>query len=888
MSMKLEDAFHPFNYSTEGRKTPLPAFVSIGELIKGKLAAGKDRTAVCVGGEEYSYARLDEMVNSIAAQLVLKGAGPGEIVGVHIERTIDLVASALAVIQIGACYMPIDSEYPEDRVKFMLGDVDVRVFLTDNDSYSWGNLDCRKLKIDRFIFEHHSPGVMARVPRPDDPSFIVYTSGSTGNPKGVALSRQNLSDFLKHFEKAPGYSESDRVMGLSSISFDMSFMEIVLPFVYGASLHLLDRFERRDPREIVKILKTGKITKLFATPSHLKSIVDYGLSDKQENLTIISAGEPLQHTLALSLVKSSGKVYNIYGPTETTIFTNIKEITADTEVVTIGKPVPGTTILLMDEHGKPVTDSGELGEIYIGGKGVGLGYLNREELNREKFILDPLPNKLGRYYRTGDLAVWTADGELICKGRMDQQVKIRGQRVELCEIENAIALDKAVEHVIVEKTTAENGDDELIALLSFRNGEKLSGNPDKWIASCKNKLRLTLPTYMVPGNFVVVDNFELNQNGKVDRKNARKLFQPVAVESSFPPASTQTKGKNETVNILLELWNKFLEISDNQLDEDFFFLGGHSLLAVDLISAVEKKFGLNLPLLFLFEYPTVNSMALKLDRLTAAKTVESSVLVRFKEGNPEKVLFFIHGVGLNPIEIKTLNEYMDDDQTIWGLQSPGIQNKKNKPLDNIEEIAGLYIAEIKKLGYSGQYKLLGNSFGGQIAFEMAKQLLNAGEEIGFLGMIDTVASIKSGYPKNVFGRIGMLGRKIPFEISFLLDDPVFYLKYRVSYIKEKVQKNRIPKTPGDDGDLKARIMQIESINMKAWENYKHEFIDTTITLFLAEKRTFFVPDFDTFGWSEFVRHLKTVHMPGEHANMLKPPHGEKFSRTLQNLLNSSD
>lgn len=887
---KIEVILNSLSTPIEKNDTAISGFVSLGELLQKKMAAGGEKLAVVSAGQEYNLSELNAKVKSIATLLLSKGAGPGKIVGVHLERTVDLVASALAVIQIGACYMPIDSEYPEERVKFMLEDVDVLVFLTDNEDYAWDKLSSKKIILNNLVYENHTPHFLATAAKPQDPLFIVYTSGSTGTPKGVALSQQNLSDFLLHFKYAPGYNESDRVLGLSSISFDMSFMELVLPFVYGASLHLFDRFERRDSREIVKTLNKGSITKLYATPSHLKSILEYGLSTNLKGLTIISAGEPLQHSLAQSLMMHSGKVYNIYGPTETTIFSNIKEITEDTQEITIGRPVKGTTILLVNDQGKLITKAGELGEVYIGGKGVALGYLNRDLLNQERFIQSSPGGKPGRFYRSGDLAVWTEQGELICKGRMDQQVKIRGQRVELCEIENRIATDAAVEHVIVEKVIAENGQDELVALLSFKNGKKVSLDSEKWVADCKAKLVNTLPVFMIPSRFVLVEDFELNQNGKVDRKLARKFVESTCVKS-ITPVSSQTPEHNPLALEVWNLWKEYMNVSQDQMDSDFFHLGGHSLMAVDLISAIEKKFGINLPLSILFEHPTINSLSLEISKRTSVKEqkeVESSILVKFKEGDPEKVLFFIHGVGLNPIEIKTLNEFMDEDQTIWGLQSPSIMSNKTTPLDNIEEIARLYISELKKLGYSGNYKLLGNSFGGQIAFEMTKQLLQAGEEVKFLGMIDTVASIKPERITSIIGGAGLFMQKLLFEIDFLFDEPRYYFNYRLGYLKEKMKKMKSDPNSSQARGLKARIAHIENVNMKAWETYKHEFVDTTITLFLAEKKTFFVSDFKTFGWSDFAKQVKTIYMPGDHATMLKPPYGERFSKALQDILNSSN
>jgi len=876
---------HLKNSPTTNKEENDEEFQSLGQLIDAQLTTGADKLAVRFGDIDYSYGQLNDMTNVIASYLMLNGAGPGTIVGVHLERTIQLVATALAVMKIGAAYMPIDTEFPEERVKFMLNDANVKIFVTDSDGYSWGELNARKFQLDQDVFRKGAPGFVPKLPGKNDPLFIVYTSGSTGNPKGVVMSQRNLSGFLKHFSLAPGLQQNDTVLGLTSISFDMSFMEIVLPFVYGASVHLFDKYERRDPRILVEVLKAGAITKLFATPSHLKSLVEYGLNGKLPGLTIISAGEPLSSALAKSLQHAASQVYNIYGPTETTIFSNIKKIT-DTEIITIGRAVAGADIFLLNEKGNLVQSSGELGEIYIGGTCVSKGYLNREELTKEKFVLNPTPEKQGVYYKTGDLAVWTEEEELICKGRLDHQVKIRGQRLELGEIENLIAQNDDIQHVVVEKSIAVSGDEFLVALISFKKNKAVPADMSGWIASCKQRLSSTLTSFMVPSKYIVVESFALNQNGKIDRAAAVSLLGSSVQDDRSPVNKEQLLASSTTLRVK-QLWGKVLKYSDFQLDEDFFNVGGHSLLAVDLISMIEKEFALTLPLSFLYEYPTVQAIADKLDQLLEHEADESGILVELKKGCPKNVLFFIHGVGLNPLEIKTLNQHMDEDQSIWGLQSPTILNSEVDPIGSIEEIARLYITAIKQKGFSGPYNLLGNSIGGQIAFEMAKQLLKEGKKINFLGMIDTIASLKDESKPSISGKILKVMKKLFFEMEFLLDDPLYYFKYRKNYLSEKFEDYINPVSDEDMGNLKSRIKQVERINMNAWKNYSHEYINTTITLFLAKKRTFFVSDFKTFGWSPYCKSVESIYMPGEHANMLKPPYGVEFSKELQKKLTKS-
>ncbi|REG76918.1 non-ribosomal peptide synthetase [Algoriphagus antarcticus] len=884
---KISEIFNLFSSKSEVTQVPIIEFQSLGELIKVQLSSREDKVAVQIGSEEFTYKQLNTLVNAIAVHLIFRGAGPGKVVGVHMERGINLIAGALAVIRIGACYMPIDTEFPEERVKYMLDDADVKVFITENDTYSWGDLNAKKLKVDHEVLQKPTPDFVSKFPKPDDPIFIVYTSGSTGNPKGVVLTQLNLVDFLKHFKIAPGINEQDRVMGLTSISFDMSFLELILPFVFGASLYLLDKYERRDPREIVKVVKSAQITKLFATPSHLKSIVNYGLTDRHDKLTIISAGEPLQLSLARKLVQASSKVFNIYGPTETTIFSTIKEITADTQVITIGKPVEGTSIVLVDDSGRLVNCLGKAGEVYIGGKGIGQGYLNNKKLTEEKFITGFQEGFPGVYYKTGDLAIWTSEGELDCKGRVDHQVKIRGQRIELGEVESAISQDKNVLHVLLEKQISEDGSDILVAFVAFKKTEGRAIDFSMWINSCKTKLSSTLPSFMVPAQFYIVENFQINQNGKIERTAEKIIIHNNSDEIKDKKIPTSTVSDSDVKKGIKELWGKVLNTTNPNLDSDFFQEGGHSLLAVDLISQIEKKFSLTLPLSLLFEYTTINTIANYITQLLSSKAVDN-MMVKIKEGNSKKVLFFIHGVGLNPLEIKTLNNHMDEDQTIWGLQSPAIMNNGIAPIDNIEDIAKLYINKIKDVGFNGPYSLLGNSFGGQIAFEMAKQLIESGAQVSFLGMIDTIASLKEDHPKGLIDKLHYFAKKLVFDIKFMFDDPIYYLLYRREYMREKFDNYNNHSLDNASSSLKERIKIIEDINMLAWRNYSHKHIDASITLFLAKKKTFFVHDFVTFGWSPYVNNVEVVYMPGEHANMLKPPNGVEFSKVLQNILNKSN
>lgn len=879
-----ETTLPKLDFSVEARDGS-DEFVPFIKLIQSNFEHLKDHLALHFHKEVISYQSMGNKVRSFAGFLMKNGIGPGDIIGVHLDRSPELIFSILGILQAGAAYLPIDVDFPEERVKFMLKDANVKSFFSEKNDFAWGDLEAKRLAIDHDVFHLYSGEYHPVTMLPNDPVFIIYTSGSTGVPKGVVLDQNNLYQFSKHYVEMPGIKPGDRVLGITSVSFDMHWMELIIPLAYGASLFLMDKYHRIDAREIIKALEKHKITQLSATPSHLRSLVNHGLTKKLDGLRITSAGEPLTVGLAEALFQVGDSLYNIYGPSETTIFATIKKVEPGSKLITIGKPVPGTIILIVDEEGNIIKGTGKVGELIIGGTGVGVGYLNRPELNREKFIESPFPSYKGRFYKSGDLGHWTEEGEIICMGRMDHQVKIRGQRVELGEIESKISMDEKVEHAAVLKYTEENGDDILRAFVTFKDSFKDGFDSQMWIEECKAALSKVVSSYMIPAQFVILDQMPLNSNGKIDRN----LIKSYPLDGYKIPQAQPKKKAGEFIDTedrVRALWEKVLQVNDSHSEDNFFEVGGHSLLAVELISLIEKEFKVNLPLSILFEYPSIKLIASQVNRLLEEdQKSNSGCLVKIKEGDPNKVLFFIHGVGLNPIEINTLVQNMDEYQTIWGLQSPAVVDSTIAPMTNLEEIANYYISQIKSAGLSGPYNLMGNSFGGIIAFEMANQLSKAGERVSFLGMIDTVAFQNDGIRDNFIKWIGTLFHKLWFEVKLIFKDFKFYRQFRRKYIKEKWHNllERFSKNKGTD--LYSRIKHIERVNFEAWRNYNHVPIDVKITLFLAERKTFYVEDSKTFGWSPFSREIEIIKMPGEHADMLKPPHGEKFSKTLQAILN---
>lgn len=853
---------------------------NLKHLMEKQVARFPEKIAITFKSDSLDYAGINSKANQIAHYLINRGVKPGDYVGIYLERSFNLIISILGVIKSGAACLPIDREIPVERAKYMVKDSDATFLITDLFLPDWDEFDPKILfinELNKVVSGYSDENTTIEINQ-EDPVYTIYTSGSTGNPKGVILTHRNLIYFTNNACQQIGYSAEDSIAGVTSASFDVSILELVIPFSLGATLHLMDRYHRKDPKQILALLKEKKITKMFATPTHWQMMVQSGWNERFSNLTILSAGEELKKSLADSLCKYSKEVWNAYGPTETTIFSTCKKVNPDDPEVTLGKAVIGTEIYLVDENSNLISNSGYAGEIWISGEGVSKSYIGREALTNEKFFKNPFKNDNSRIYKTGDLGSWTTKGDLNYLGRIDHQVKIRGYRIELGEIEQKLISLSKVENAVVINKIDSDGINSLAACILVKKEFELNFLKADFSKEIQTALSQVLPEYMVPSHIYFFDNFPLTTSGKIDRNALTALLNEKDDISSESQFTENTLLSEEEIKVF-SIWKSVLRKDDFGIDDDFFLLGGHSLLGVRVVSKLESEFGVSLSLLTLFQFPTIRGLV---DHINSLKEEDTDSIVLIKKGSPHKVLCFVHGVGLNPIEINTLTRNMDEDQTIWGLQSPAISGQ-HEPLESIEEMATFFINELDKQKINLPYNLIGNSLGGLIAFEMAKQLIDKNRPVGFLAMIDTLA-IHSKDPIPSFKQSLLVKiSKLKFEFNFFWNDPIYYLMYRGRYLKEMWrEKFGINE---EENALAFRINKIEGINEKAWIKHKLSYLDIKITLFLARRRTFFVKDFKTLGWDVFTQEVKTIVMPGEHSNMLKPPYGSEFTKCLQGELN---
>jgi thioesterase domain-containing protein/acyl carrier protein len=525
------------------------------------------------------------------------------------------------------------------------------------------------------------------------------------------------------------------------------------------------------------------------------------------------------------------------------------------------------------------------GEIYIGGDGVSRGYLNRPGLQAEKFVPDPFSNIPGRkMYRTGDTGKFLEDGRIQYLGRNDHQVKIRGFRIEPSEIEFKLNSLEGIKESLVVVQDDDSGNSRLVAYVianhALRGDD--TNKDESLILGWRTELLENLPFYMVPNEFIIVSEFVLTDNGKIDHK--RLIKAPVKTENKLGPVKA-----SELENKVINIWKSSLKIEDIGLDDDFFMLGGHSMIAAQVMQKLEQETSIRLPLTALFEAPTVK----KLSRYVELKGNNSSwkSLVPIKPGNTKHPLYIVHGAGLNVLIFYSIAKNLDPEQAVYGLQARGL-NGIDDPFDNMEKIASHYISEILDQNPDGPYNLAGYSFGGVVAFEMAKQLKAMGKTINMLGIFDTAVDI-SPKPKTFLAKSAKKLRDayiyVRFNLQLLRKEPVQVLHYRFVNRKYKLKRllskyRMIRELSGQEKYLKysARINRKHDI---AYKNYELTPYDGTVDLFRVAHRMYHLDDPEYFGWKPLaLKGLKVHDVPGDHSTFLLSPNVEKFAEVLMATL----
>ena len=579
----------------------------IHELFESQVEQTPDSTAIVFEDKCLTYQNLNYRANQLANYLKKLGVGLDVLVGICVDRSLEMLVGLLGVLKAGGAYIPLDPAYPKERLAFTLKDSRISFLLTQQQlvqklpTYK-GQIVCLDAHWEAISQENRdNPDCKAKL---SNLAYMIYTSGSTGNPKGVLITHHSLSNFMQSMRFMPGLTDKDILLAVTTVSFDIAALELYLPLIVGARIVLASRQDISDGSRILKMIVNNAVTVMQATPTGWQLLLNAGW-DSKHRLKILCGGEALSRKLASQLLERSISVWNLYGPTESTIWSAIHRVESQKQETfsknfteSIGRPIANTQFYILDSHLQPVP-VGIPGQLYIGGHGLALGYFNRPELTASKFVSNPFSNNPeARLYKTGDLARYLHGGNIEFLGRLDYQVKIRGFRIELGEIEAILTQHFSIKQaVVIVKDDSENKF--LIAYVVFHQPKQPLTTKE-----LRNFLKQKLPEYMIPAVFVFLEALPLTPNGKVDRLSLpTSNFYKRELDDSFVSPS------NTIELMLVDIWETVLNTRPISIQENFFEIGGHSLLAISLLSEIRRKFGKSFSPITFFQNPTIEQMA---------------------------------------------------------------------------------------------------------------------------------------------------------------------------------------------------------------------------------------------------------------------------------------
>jgi amino acid adenylation domain-containing protein len=869
-----------------------PRDTPLAELLEAQVECTPDSTAVVCGERRLTYRELNERSNQLSYELRKHGAGPDKLVAVCVDRSPEMVVALLAIVKAGAAYLPLDPLLPAERLRYMLEDSGVQLLVTE--LRICGNLPAfegKTILLEDAAWQTNSCDNNAITVRPEHLAYVIYTSGSTGKPKGVEVLRGALTNLLWFMRELLQFNESDRLLCVLTISFDAAHFDIWFPLLVGAQMVLASRESACSGSALRDLLELHDITFMAATPVTWNLLFEAGWRGKT-NLQAACGGEALTADLADKLMSSVKCVWNLYGPTESTITSTFHRVKLREKTIPIGRPVANTKCYILDQEGQPVPVGG-IGELHIGGHGLARGYLNRPELTAEKFVEDPFLEAGARMYRTGDLAIYRADGNIECLGRIDHQVKIRGFRIELGEVETALMDLPGIKQAAVVAREDTQGDTQLAAYLV----------PSTAIAPAVSEIRSglghRLPNYMLPSVYVFLRQLPISLNGKIDR-----IALPLPIEELRDEGDSFVAPRTALERTLAGMWAEALGVKRMGIRDDFFEMGGHSLKAIRLFAKVLAVFPEFQPALaLLLKAPTVEQFALTLQ----SGPTDWSPLVRLREGGNREPFFCVHGVGGNVLDMRELAMAMPPDQPFYCLQARGLDGH-SEPFPSIEEAAECYIEEIQRVQPEGPYFLGGRSYGGIVAFEMARRLRAMGETVGILALIDSrnfayghfLSVPRLLYFNSLFflrrtlHHIGALARMKPSHWSrYLLGHAkiLFHLAGGIIRIARKIESAQLPMEFGAtelslfEGDLKTTLNRIQSANLSATRKFIPKPYDGHLLVFRASKHDDDPYQDEALGWRPVALGGITVYeVDGDHFSILRAPQVAQVAKELDRAL----
>jgi amino acid adenylation domain-containing protein len=855
-----------------------PADACVHELVMRWAEQTPDACAIASESLRITYRQLHERSDAIARQLQQRGAGPGRPVAVCMERTAGLPVALLAVLKAGSYYVPLVPHESPQRLQAILEECRPAALIVDRSFSAFSGDEIPLVYPDAVsessvVLDYRAAGLT-----PDHPSYMIYTSGTTGKPKGVMIPHRALVNVLHAAMRDPGFTSFDRLLAVAPISFDIATMEMFLPLVAGGTLVVGDRFIAADPVRLAATIEKLDITVQQSTPITWRLLISSGWEGKQ-NLKVITGGEALPRDLANHLLRLVAELWNCYGPTETTIWSGALRIQAEDGVVPVGPPIANTAFYVLDETGR-LLPPGVPGELYIGGIGVGAGYLDRPQLTTQRFLPDPFRALPGsRMFRSGDVVRLINGKEFEFFGRLDHQVKLRGYRIELGEIESVLRTFPGITDAVAALCESGRGEPYLVAYVTVSGPQPDLVQPD--LRRIRDGLAQLLPSYMVPDRFVVMEAMPLTSHGKIDRK-ALPTPESVAV---VLPAWHQPQGaapQTELEEKLLTIFREVLNSNEFGVTDSFFDYGGYSLLTVNLFTRINRALHLSLPISLLFDAPTVRALAEIIDRDQSL-----SIIVPIRPRGTSEPLFVIHSYLLYGV----LPKITEQDRPIYGVRELlGVAEPQT-----VVERAEAYVKEILRVCPDGPVALAGWCAAASLTIEIARQLRALDHPVGPVALFDAE---RPGYRPVIRGYwYFRLIASLKLHFRRLSGE---YRRKKLVYFRTVLRRfcdSIVESLFMHNRTLVLRLQRLfgfplpDTVFNNTWarvaaiQNYAPARYPGKVWLFRALDVPQFPGTDETLGWKDIVDGgVEVVFVNGDHESMFRDPHVDFLSRRLRQAL----
>jgi amino acid adenylation domain-containing protein len=839
---------------------------------------------------ELTYGQLNAQVNQLANYLSKQGVQPESLVGIYADRSIDLVIAILAVLQAGAAYVPLDPAYPPARLASIIADTELQLVLTQSHLVA----DLKHPGLDLFLIDtewdkvaNQSTELVTVATTPANLAYIMYTSGSTGKPQGVQITRGQVECYLQAVNEVLNIRADDIYLHSASFSFSSSIRQLLLPLAQGAKVVITSKENTTNLFSLIELIQTEQIT-VFDTVASVWNYILIGLAEMEERrksrlmdsrIRLLTFSGGLLTAQLLEQVRSQfqqpPQIVNIYGQTETigvcayqipakSISHNTHFTNGTNGYAPVGTAYAHNQLYVLDDRLQPVATA-QTGELYVSGASLARGYLNNPQLNDRKFIRNPFSQtqQSAWLYKTGDLARYLPDGNLEIVGRQDFQVKIRGMRVEIEEIETVLTQHPDVQQAAVIGKENSAGETIIVAYI-------VPNRPQIDLNDVRSFLKTKLTDYMMPSAVEILDALPLTPNNKLDRKRLPEISRENL--TIIPP-------RDELEGQLIKIWQKVLDVNQIGIDDNFFDLGGHSLVALQLFVEIEKIWHKKLLLAVLLKSPTIAELA-KIIR--TGDVPEWSPLVLLKPGEDTSPLFCIHPIGGNLFDYHALSKQLDHQRPIYGLQPRGIDGKQ-PPIDRIEDMASYFIQSIQTIQPQGPYFIAGYSFGGIVAFDIARQLTEHGEKVAFLGLVDircpVIAEISTPFREWIEVQIDRM-RKMTIK------QQCEYIYEKLFKPKSQAYRDEVVSTLSNLDIFTPELVKVLDCNVQAAKEYQPQIFAGKATLFWSEYQSWYIKKHPTLGWGDLLTDgLDMQQIPGNHTTLMQEPHvrvlAEKLKSSIQ-------